>query len=184
MREFGIKMGFAMIAYVSPLYEMFVVMMFFVLADLITGITASHKRQIPRSSRRLRKSITKLACYLTAMMLAYAAENAFQIEWFVAHRAIGAFICAVEFISILENFAVVTGNPIFLRIVKWIRGRASNSGNLINEIINEKNELSDRNFYDSADLGMPRPKDTTKPVDDSERQYGDNTHRNNTGYGN
>lgn len=141
MRDFLVKTGIAAVAYFSPLYEMFVVMMFFVLADLISGIIASNKRGVPRSSRRLRKSVVKLVCYISAIMLAFSAEQAFQVEWFVAHRAVGAFICAVEFISILENFAVITGRPVFLKIIKWIRGKWSNNDNIINEILNEKNEL-------------------------------------------
>lgn len=156
MREFMLKVGLAMLAYFSPLYEMFVVMMLFVLADLIAGIVASNRRGIPRSSRRLRKSAAKLVSYLSAMVLAYAAEQAFKVEWFVAHRAIGAFICAVEFMSILENMAVITDNPVFLRIVKWIRGKASNSNNLINEILDEKNDLSAGATADPDRLRQPQ----------------------------
>lgn len=142
MRELMMKAGLATLAYFSPLYEIFVVMMLFVLADLITGMIASTRRGIPRSSRRLRKSAAKLVSYLSALVLAYAVERAFRVEWFVAHRAIGAFICAVEFLSILENFAVITENAVFVTIVKRIRGKASHSNNLINEILDEKNDLS------------------------------------------
>ncbi len=156
MREFMLKVGLAALAYFSPLYEMFIVLMFFVLVDLITGIVASNRRGIPRSSRRLRKSAAKLVSYLSALVLAYAAERAFKVEWFVAHRAIGAFICAVEFLSILENMAVITDNPVFLRIVKWIRGKASNSNNMINEILDEKNDLSDAGGDDSRNYDPNR----------------------------
>ncbi|HIZ15171.1 MAG TPA: phage holin family protein [Candidatus Tidjanibacter faecipullorum] len=143
MREFLLKLGLAIVAYFSPLYEMYVVLMFFVAADLITGIIASERRGIPRSSRRLRKSITKLVAYLLAMTLSFSAEHAFKVEWFVAHRAIGALICAVEMLSILENMAVITGHPVFLKIIKWIRGKASDKNNVIYEIISEKNAVVD-----------------------------------------
>ena len=126
MREFFLSLGLAALAYFSPLYEMFVVLMLFVAADLVTGILASKRRNIPRTSRRLRKSAAKLVNYILALVLAYAAERAFDVEWFVAHRAIGAFICAVEMLSILENMAVITAHP-----------------DLVREIINEKNDLPD-----------------------------------------
>lgn len=168
MKDFLVKAGIATLAYFSPLYEMFIVMMFFVLADLISGVVASNKRGVPRSSRRLRKSVVKLVCYISAMMLAYSAEQSFQVEWFTAHRAVGAFICAVEFISILENFAVITGHPAFLKIVKWIRGKISNQNNMINEIINEKNDI--HNTYSntpSTDSIMQRSQTLTNNKSDS-----------------
>ncbi len=142
MRETMLKIGLAAVAYFSPLYEMFVVLMLFVLVDLITGIVASNRRGVPRSSRRLRKSAVKTVNYILAVVLAYAAERAFRVEWFVAHRAIGAFICAVEFLSILENMALITAHPVFLRLIGWLRGRVSQKSNIITEILNEKNDLS------------------------------------------
>lgn len=142
MRETMLKIGLATLAYFSPLYEMFVVLMLFVSVDLITGIVASNRRGVPRSSRRLRKSAVKLVNYILAVVLAYAAERAFKVEWFVAHRAVGAFVCAVEFLSILENMAVITAHPVFLKLIGWFRGKASDKSNLINEILNEKNDLS------------------------------------------
>lgn len=150
MRETMVKIGLAAIAYLSPLYEMFIVLMLFVLADLITGIVASNRRGIPRSSRRLRKSAAKLVNYIFAVVLAYAAERAFKVEWFVAHRAIGAFVCAVEFLSILENMAVITAHPVFLALIGWFRGKASDKSNLINEIVHEKNDLPNDAAGDSG----------------------------------
>lgn len=143
MREIISVTLLAALAYFSPLYEMFIVLMFFVVADLVTGIVASRKRGIPRSSRRLRKSAAKLVNYIMAMMLAFAAEQAFGVEWFVAHRAIGAFICAVEMLSILENMAVITEHPVFMAIVRWFRGKASAKDAMLKEIVDEKNNLFD-----------------------------------------
>lgn len=156
VKELLLEMGFATLAYFSPLYEMFVVLMLFVAADLVTGIVASNRRGIPRSSRRLRRSAVKLVNYILAMVLAYAAEEAFDVEWFVAHRAIGAFICAVEMLSILENMAVITAHPVFLGIVKWVRGKASAKDNIIKEILDEKNDLADDGRF--GDVGMRREK--------------------------
>jgi len=140
MKENAIKLALAVLTYFAPLYEIFVLMMLFVLVDLVSGIVASSRKKIPRSSRRLRKSLEKTLCYLGAVMLAYAAEQAFKVDWFIAHRAIAAFICVVEFISILENFAVITERPVFLKLITLIRGKASNADSLVGDILNEKNE--------------------------------------------
>lgn len=165
MKDFAVKTGLAATAYFSPLYEIFVVMMVFVAADLVSGVIASHNRGVPRSSRRLRKSIVKLVCYLSAMMLAFSAEQAFHVEWFVAHRAIGAFICGVEFVSILENFAVITGRPVFLKIISWIRGKSPDSQSLINEIINEKNDLFNPSGRPDGIVSNPSDNNRREPTD-------------------
>ena len=128
--------------YLSPVYELFAVMFVFVGVDFITGLIASNKKGIPRSSRRLRKSVAKLVCYMSAVLLSYMLQKTFRLDWIVAYRYVGAFICVVEFISILENFAVITEHPFFLKLIKLIRGRASKADNLIAEIIDEKNNKS------------------------------------------
>lgn len=133
------KIGLTALVYLSPMQEVFIVMMIFVGFDLLTGIVASSVKGIPRSSRRARKSIIKLMCYLSAVVLAYLAEKAFDIEWLASHRFIGAFICLVEMVSVLENLAVISGKPIFLKIITIIRGKASKDSKIITEILNEKN---------------------------------------------
>ena len=56
------------------------------------------------------------------------------------YKFIAGFIAIVEIISILENMAVITGNPIFLKIVRLIRGQAREKhGDLIGDILEEKN---------------------------------------------
>lgn len=123
------------LAYLSPMGEVFWCMFLFVFADLLTGIYASRKNHIATSSRRMRKSIAKLLCYLLAILLSFVAERSFGAE-FGSYKLIGGFVCLVEFLSILENLTTITGNPIFLKIIELIRGT---KGNVIKEILSEKN---------------------------------------------
>lgn len=127
----------ALWAYLTPMREVFYCMLFFVIIDLIVGIVASSKNGIGRSSRRGRKSVGKLFCYMGAILLAYVAEKTFTGDGIGSYKWIGGFICLVEFISILENMATITGNPIFLKIIRLIRG---SKGDIIKEILDEKNE--------------------------------------------
>lgn len=126
----------ALAAYLAPMKEVFYCMLFFIVADLIVGIVASSKNGIGRSSRRARASLQKLLCYMGAILLCYVAENTFTGEGIGSYKWIGGFICLVEFISILENMATITGNPIFLKIIRLIRGT---KGDIIKEILDEKN---------------------------------------------
>lgn len=157
MTETATKITLALLAYFSPVHEIFVMMMCFVAVDLITGAIASKNRHVPRSSRRLRKSVIKTVCYIVAVLLAFYAEKVLHIEWFASHRFIAAFICVIELLSILENFAVITEHPVFLKLIKLIRGKASQD-NVVNEIINEKNDFSDCHVVKSYDSELSEPK--------------------------
>lgn len=127
----------SLLAYLSPMEEVFYCMLFFVVVDLVVGVMASSKNGIGRSSRRARRSLIKLLCYMGAILMAYVAEQTFAGEGIGSYKWIGGFICLVEFVSILENMATITGNPIFLKIIKLIRGT---KGDVIKEILDEKNE--------------------------------------------
>lgn len=142
-----IKVAILIATYFAPVKEVFIVMVIFVALDLVTGIWASNKRQVPRSSRRARKSIFKLCGYLSVILLSYMIEQLMAFDWFVAHRFVAAFICTIELLSILENLTVITEHPVFLKILKLVRGKISTDG-VINDIINEKNDT-----FQTADGG-------------------------------
>ena len=151
MKEFSVKIAASLLFYFAPVYELFIVLITFVFCDMVSGIVASGKRGIPRSSRRLRKSVAKLVCYMSAVMLAFMVGNACRTAWLACHRAIAALICTVEFLSIMENFAVITENPVFLKILKLIRGKASQSDNIIREILEEKEIRNEKKIYRQSD---------------------------------
>ncbi len=152
--QFILKAAFMAAAYFAPVKEVFFIMLVFVGVDLITGIVASNRRNIPRSSRRMRKSVKKLCGYLTVVLLAFLIEKLLAADWLVAHRFVAAFICTVELLSILENLTVITGHPIFIKIMRLVRGKAS-TDNVIKEIIHEKNDVFDPAGNSDGSNGMP-----------------------------
>lgn len=131
----------AMIMYFEPIKDVYILVVIVVVADFITGIGASAKRKIPRSSSRLKNSIIKCFCYFGAVFIFWQFEVRLGLEHIIgSYKFIAGFIVIVETISILENMAVITGNPIFLKIVRLIRGRAREKhGDLIGDILEEKN---------------------------------------------
>lgn len=123
-----------------PLKFAFAALICVVIVDLLTGIWASRIRKISISSRRLRMSIRKMLGYFEIILLLFIIEKGFDFE-VGSYRFVGGFICFVEFISIMENTAIISGNNIFLSIIKLIRGKAESTyGEVIDEIIKEKNE--------------------------------------------
>lgn len=133
----------AMGAYFLPLKGVYELIIAIVAADLISGLLASRIKKVPCSSRRLRQSIYKFLGYVGVIFLFYKFEKEVGIqEWICTYKLIAGFIFLTEVISILENLAVITGNKVFLRLIKVIRGRASKTeknGNIIDDILDEKN---------------------------------------------
>lgn len=127
-------------AYFAPIGEVFYIMLLFVAVDLVTGIWASGKQQIPRTSRRARKSVKKLGGYMVVIILSFLIERLLPGSSFAAHRFVAAFVCTIELLSILENIVIITEHPVFIKIIRLIRGKASQEA-LIKEILNEKNDL-------------------------------------------
>lgn len=140
MWQFLIKAALVAATYFAPVKEVFFIMLIFVGVDLVTGVIASRNKHIPRSSRRMRKSVKKLIGYLTVVLLAFLIEKLLTADWLIAHRFVAAYICTVELLSILENLTVITGHPAFVKLMRLVRGKAAND-NLIKDIIDEKNDV-------------------------------------------
>ena len=133
----------AILTYMAPLRGVFYLMVILLLADFITGVAASAKQHIPRSSKRLRRSASKMLCYFGIIYLFWEFETQLGIEWVATYKFVAGFIFLVEVISVLENMFVITEHPAFTKLIKLIRGKAASDhkeGSLLEDILNEKNE--------------------------------------------
>lgn len=131
----------AVLTFFAPLKDVYVLLLIIVGFDFITGVMASVKNKIPRSSSRFKNSVIKMFCYFGAVFIFWQFEERLDLEYIHgSYKLLAGFIALVETISILENMAVITGNRIFLKIVRLIRGKAAEKGgSLIEDILNEKN---------------------------------------------
>lgn len=133
----------ALMLYLAPLHNIYSLMLTIVIADFITGMFASKKRHIPYSSSRLKNSIVKLFCYFGSVYIFWQIEERLEIEWLELgfYKFVAGFIAVVEAISILENMAIITEKPIFLKIIRIVRGKASEKGGtLIEDLLKEKSD--------------------------------------------
>lgn len=133
----------AVLTYLTPLHGVFWLMIILLLADFLTGIGASAKQHIPRSSKRLRRSASKMLCYFGIIYLFWEFEQQLGMDWVATYKFVAGFIFVVEVISILENMFVITEHPVFAKLIKLVRGKAAShhkEGSLLEDILNEKNE--------------------------------------------
>ena len=137
----------AFIAYLSPLHGVFWLIFILLTADFVTGIAASAKQHIPRSSKRLRRSLSKALCYFGLLYLFWEFECKVGVnDWICTYKIVAGFIFLVDVISVLENMFVITEHPFFTKLIKLIRGKAAQSekmGDLLSDIMNEKQSSPD-----------------------------------------
>lgn len=129
-----------LLAMLAPVKVAFVIIFLVIVADFMTGVWASRIKKISISSRRFRQSIKKMVGYFEVIFILFIIEFGFEFS-FGSWRFVGGFICFIEFISILENTAVITENKVFLNIIQLIRGKAEDTfGDVVDNIIKEKND--------------------------------------------
>lgn len=90
-----------------------------IFADLITGILAARKKNIPISSAGLRRTLSKILVYETALCLAFIAEHYISdIMPFI--KMCSAMISVVELKSIYENMNTASGQELLKAVIDKI----------------------------------------------------------------
>lgn len=96
---------------------LFLTMIVFVFVDLITGIWKAFKIKDKITSKALRRTIEKLLTYFLVILLAKLFdEHVLQIKVVELHTIVAGIIFLVEFKSVTENMAEITGNKVFTKI--------------------------------------------------------------------
>jgi len=135
--SFRAKFAIMFIAYFTPIAEMVHVMLIFLALDTISGICASLKCGAKLESHRLRKTVYKFVWYTVAVMVAWMMEHTFKIEWCHLAAITAGFICFVELKSIFENITKITGDPVFMRIMRTFKKKGSET---IQDIVADETE--------------------------------------------
>lgn len=95
-------------------------MFMFVIVDMVTGMLAAKSRGELLSSKKMKKTISKLICYMTVVLLARGINVHIlpMVELYACYIVTG-IICFVEMFSILENMYCITGNQVFRLLTQW-----------------------------------------------------------------
>lgn len=108
------------VGFVAPLPLLIFWMFMFVIADMISGMLAAKKRGEILSSKKMKKTVLKLLCYMVVILLARGINVHVLpfVELYACYIAAG-IICFVELFSILENMYCITGNQVFRLLTQW-----------------------------------------------------------------
>lgn len=101
-----------------PIQPMLITVGVLIGADLIFGLIASYKQNIPITSSGLRRTITKCFVYLSAVCLGYISEHYLIGDLLPISKLIAGTIGLVEMKSILESCDIINGGSLFAALVK------------------------------------------------------------------
>ena len=104
----------ALLAYFSPMITIFWVVLFIMLADLITGLYKSFKMKDPIISKKLRVSIEKFCFYMLAIIIAFVIGTEF-LSFPYLGNIIAGFVVITESKSIFENIGIIVGNKLLMK---------------------------------------------------------------------
>jgi phage-related holin len=143
LHSFLTKIAILVIAYFTPIAEMVHVMLIFLALDMISGIWASVKAGQKIKSHKLRQTVYKFLWYTIAVMTSWMMEKTFNLSLLNLACVTAGFICFVELKSIFENITRITGDPVFMRILKTFKHKGS-------ETIRDIVEDDDNNTTDNG----------------------------------
>lgn len=108
---------FSSVAVFAPIQASMTMAAVLIAADLVVGIWAAHKRAEKLSSSGLRRTVTKILVYESAIMLGFLTETYMLGGYLPVARLITAMIAGVELKSILESLDEINGTPIFATVI-------------------------------------------------------------------
>jgi hypothetical protein len=111
------SLAIAGLAIFAPIKAVILVVGVLILADLIVGLLAAHKRGEPISSAGLRRTVTKAFVYEAAVMLGFLTETYLTGDSIPITKIVSGFIGVVELKSILESLDTLNGSPLYASLI-------------------------------------------------------------------
>lgn len=120
MKDFLQQLLIASLAALAPIKAIIVSVGILILADLITGIMAAHKRGEKISSAAMRRTISKMFVYQLTVISGFLLEKYLLDGVLPIAKIVAGVIGMVEFKSMLENVNKITGLDLLSEFIKKI----------------------------------------------------------------
>lgn len=125
----GILWG--IIGYFAPVQNIILVVLLVVFFDLFTGVWASYIQGKGIKSKRMVKTIYKVAIYICIIYLFFAIDK--EMQMIELHKVMAWVIVGFEMYSILENATKITDHRIFRILRKLMEDKLEDQGVNIDE---------------------------------------------------
>jgi hypothetical protein len=118
--ERGQELGIALIAVFAPVHPVMLVAATLVVVDLITGLIASKKQNIPITSAGLKRSVGKILLYEVSICVAFLVQQYLTGDIFPASKLVAALIGLTELKSLSENLNIISGRNVLTAFIDRI----------------------------------------------------------------
>jgi phage-related holin len=112
------KLLFTLGAFFMPIYPAMIAVGLLITIDTITGLLAARKKGIKIESRKMGRVLVKMLLYNLLIISAHICEVYLINIPFV--KITLAFLAITEFLSIGENFNIITGKDFVIYIKSWL----------------------------------------------------------------
>lgn len=117
MKQYIINAILAIAAVFAPVQHVMLVTLAMIAIDLITGILAAKKQNLPISSSGLRRTITKLFVYEITIAMGFLVETYMTGATIPVVKIITSFIGLTELKSCMENLDIINGSSLLKTII-------------------------------------------------------------------
>lgn len=106
------------IAVLAPIKTTMVAISILIFADLVLGLIAAYKRGDKITSAALRRTVSKILVYQTAIITGFICEKYLISDLIPMSKLIAGVVGMVEMKSLLEHADELNGSPIFKSLIK------------------------------------------------------------------
>lgn len=112
-----LKVLTGVVAILAPIHTVIATVFALLLADMITGMWAAHKRGEKISSAAMRRTVSKIIIYEMVIVLGYFVETQLLADFVPLVKIVSGLIASVEFVSLLENANHILGYNMFKELI-------------------------------------------------------------------
>ena len=117
LEDIGAKLLITVLAIFAPAKAMVLTTLSLCLVDLITGVLAARKRGETITSAGLGRTITKLAVYETAVLLAFLTQQYLTGPNVPCAQIVASLIGLTELTSCMENMNSISGTDVLKSVI-------------------------------------------------------------------
>lgn len=113
----------SVLAIFAPAQSMILSALALITLDLITGILAARKQGMPITSAGLRRTITKLCVYESAILIGFLAQQYLTGPSVPVANIIAGFVGITECLSCLENINIIGDGDLLKKLLEKLNSK-------------------------------------------------------------
>lgn len=128
LKSWFLQLAMWFAVFLAPIKSVMIACGVLIIADLIFGMWAAHKRKEQISSARMRDSVTKMLIYQSTIVVGYVAEKYLLGDEIPITKIAAGLIGATELKSIYENTESILNVKLFDKVIAVLGSKNKEDG--------------------------------------------------------